>query len=299
MCQRWRTELRSTTDNMLDVRAWMHHTALAMFVACMMGDDRAFSPVVEDPLALHIEMYADYEDDKDFIDTTPINSLPARSVFNLESTGKPSSPDVMQAKFMKALGYVGKLTNRGEERQEEGKVVGPLMERIMVLEQEEKISNTLATLVAGHDTTAYTMQFCLMELARHQDMQQRVRDECTSILDAIDQEGRSLSYSDMSRFELLTKCLSETLRMWNVASIVFPRITSFDDALIGKDGTMAKIPSGTKFTFWYYGQHHSKECRLWGAQELFIYFLVFTFLYSDLYFFFYVLIYLVMYDSMG
>ena len=27
----------------IDVRSWMHHTALAMFVNCMMGDDRAIA----------------------------------------------------------------------------------------------------------------------------------------------------------------------------------------------------------------------------------------------------------------
>ena len=44
-----------------------------------------------------------------------------------------------------------------------------------------------------------------------------------------------------------------------------------DDYLIGCYGNESKmeessekvlIPKGTKFTFWYYGQHHSKE--IWG-----------------------------------
>ena len=50
--------------------------------------------------------------------------------------------------------------------------------------------------------------------------------------------------------------------MWNVATSVFPRVTSFDDVIIGKNGEDVDIPKGTKFTFWYYGQHHSEE--LWG-----------------------------------
>ena len=30
----------------LDIREWMHHTALGMFAACMMGEDRAFGPAL-------------------------------------------------------------------------------------------------------------------------------------------------------------------------------------------------------------------------------------------------------------
>jgi cytochrome P450 len=141
------------------------------------------------------------------------------------------------------------------------------MERLLELEQDEKIANTLATLVAGHDTTAYTMQFTLMELARNKPVQRRVRSECVHILDEIERDGRSLSYSDLPRFELLTKCICETLRMWNVAGIVFPRVTSFEDKILSSDGTtMVNIPKGTKFTFWYYGQHHSQE--LWGSDAM-------------------------------
>jgi hypothetical protein len=50
----------------LDVREWMHHTALGMFVACMMGDDHAFSPALENPLALDVDLYSDYDDDVAF-----------------------------------------------------------------------------------------------------------------------------------------------------------------------------------------------------------------------------------------
>ena len=297
MILKWRQALSSATSatasanaqglplgpNQLDVREWMHHTAFGMFVACMLGDDRAFSPAVEDPLSLDVDLYSDYEEDVSFLNAVPLNSLPARSLFNLEDIGNSSSPKVQQKKFIKALGYVGKLITRGEERQEHNQAVGPLMERILELKTEEKIANTLATLVAGHDTTAYTMQFTLMELAKQPKIQDRVRKECQDILHAIQLSGRALEYSDLPRFELLTKCICETLRMWNVAAIVFPRVTSFEDQLIGSLGgeegegegkeegegdnrPTVTIPKGTKFSFWYYGQHHSTE--LWGEDAM-------------------------------
>ena len=67
----------------------------------------------------------EYEDDIQFADTTPKNSLPARSLFNLEGLGLSLSAEEQQARFIKAMGYVGKLVNRGEERQENGQVIGP------------------------------------------------------------------------------------------------------------------------------------------------------------------------------
>lgn len=272
----WHKEMDDNNKNVLDIREWMHHTAFGMFVACMMGDDRAFSPVPDaDPLDLHIDLYNEYLDDVPFDQSTPLHSLSVRSIFNLENVGNASTPKVQQLKFVKAMSYIGKLINRGEQRKEGKKLIGPLMERILELNTEEKISNTLATLVAGHDTTAYTMQFVLMELARKPIIQDKVRRECFDILNDIKHSGHELKYDDLPRFELLTKCICETLRMWNVAGIVFPRITSFDDYLIGCNENENKmeespkkvlIPKGTKFTFWYYGQHHSKE--LWGEDVM-------------------------------
>jgi len=111
-------------------------------------------------------------------------------------------------------------------------------------------------------TTAYTMQFCLMELARNPTLQERVRAETCHLLDDIDTRGTPLAYSDLPRFDLLTRCIAETLRLWNVAPIVFSRVTNFDDTVTGEDGERVNLPEGTKCTFYYYAHHHSTS--LWG-----------------------------------
>ena len=265
MVNNWKTELQGNNNSSeIDVRSWMHHTALAMFVNCMMGDDRAFSKPYENPTANDLNIFANYEDDLDFADTTPINSIAPRSLFNLEGVGGGNlSPKEAEQRFNKIISYALKLFARGAQRGENNQQVGPLLERLMELEENDvKISNMLATLVAGHDTTAYTMQYCLMELARNPDLQTRARAEVNKLYDEIEREGRELQFSDIPRFEFVTKCICETLRLWNVATSVFPRVTSFDDVIIGKNGEDIDIPKGTKFTFWYYGQHHSEE--LWG-----------------------------------
>ena len=102
--------------------------------------------------------FSNYDDDLDFEDTTPINSIAPRSLFNLEGVGNMLPPKEAEQRFNKVISYVLKLFTRGEARKNTQQPVGPLLERLMELEDDEvKVQNMLATLVAGHDTTAYTM----------------------------------------------------------------------------------------------------------------------------------------------
>ena len=93
-----------------------------------------------------------------------------------------------------------------------------------------------------------------MELARNPEMQSKARAEVNYIYNEIEQNGRNIAFSDIPRFKYVTKCICETLRMWNVAATVFPRVTTFDDTIVGKDGSDVELPKGTKFSFWYYGR---------------------------------------------
>eukprot|EP00944_MAST-04C_sp_MAST-4C-sp1_P005878 g5878.t1 len=270
MCNNWLAELQAeagSRESTIDVRSWMHHTALAMFINCMMGDDRAYSQPYAKPEAADLNMFARYEDDLEFADTTPINSIAPRSVFNLEGARRELSAKEAEQRLQKILSFPLKLIARGDARKRSGKEIGPLLERLMELEQEDvKLTNMIATLIAGHDTTAYTMQYCLMELARNPRIQSKARAEVNDIYDEIEQSGRNIEFSDIPRFTFVTKCICETLRMWNVASTVFPRVTTFDDTIVGRDGSDVKLPKGTKFSFWYYGQHHSQT--LWGKDAM-------------------------------
>lgn len=125
-------------------------------------------------------------------------------------------------------------------------------------------SHSLSLPLATLSTHIPYLQYLLMQLARDPPLQQRVRLEADAIYRGLEREGRALAFHDLPRFELLTRCIAETLRLWNVASVVFPRVTSFDDELAGTSGCEDPVPvaEGTKFTFWFYGHHHSKD--LWG-----------------------------------
>merc|ERR1719221_121298 len=165
------------------------------------------------------------------------------------------------------MAFASKLLGRAKAREQAGGRGGPLIDRLRAIEDPQKrMQNMFATLIAGHDTTAYTMQFCLLELARHPELQKRVREECRRIRDEVDARGTPLTYDDLPRYELLTRCIMETLRLWNVAPVVFPRDTLTDDRFKGSGGEDVQLPAGTKFTFWYYGHHHSGS--LWGPDAM-------------------------------
>jgi cytochrome P450 family 6 len=59
--------------------------------------------------------------------------------------------------------------------------------------------------IAGFETTSTTMTFCLYELARNPDIQERVRNEIDIVLD---KHGRNITYEAISEMEYLDRVVS-------------------------------------------------------------------------------------------
>jgi cytochrome P450 len=165
--------------------------------------------------------------------------------------------------------FISTLLERAHEKKANDEAIGPLMRNILDIEAPEILfSEMFALLVAGHDTTAYTMQFLLFELARHPSHQERVREEAREIFSRLEQRGERLHYSHLHQFDFLSRCIAETLRLWNVAMTTFGRVTTHKDTVSSelRRGSHVVIPEGTAFTFWYFGHHHSSA--LWGDDAL-------------------------------
>jgi len=121
----------------------------------------------------------------------------------------------------------------------------------------QRTTEAVSFCIAGHDTTAHTLQWLLLELARRPELQQACREEAEELL------AKGLpGYEDLPSFERTTAVITETLRLWGPAWSVFPRCLSEDVEVKGRSGP-AMVPAGTVMNFWYYGQHHSPS--LWGA----------------------------------
>lgn len=82
---------------------------------------------------------------------------------------------------------------------------------------EELLSMMHVMLVAGHDTTRQTLANCLFELARHPELQDRLREDASA----------------------MPKFINETLRMYAAANVT-PRIAAADSVLNG-----VEIPKGS------------------------------------------------------
>ncbi|KAK9874350.1 hypothetical protein WA026_002700 [Henosepilachna vigintioctopunctata] len=105
--------------------------------------------------------------------------------------------------------------------------------------------------IAGSDTTASTLSFCLVMLGMHPDLQEKIREEVIDILG----EDRDVTPEDMSRLNLLERFIKETLRIFPVGPIVL-RMTDHDINL-GKH----QIPAGCSLVLGLIRVH--RDPRIW------------------------------------
>ncbi|XP_017468128.1 PREDICTED: probable cytochrome P450 6a21 [Rhagoletis zephyria] len=97
--------------------------------------------------------------------------------------------------------------------------------KLLKSEDGEEVSITVGELaaqaylflIAGFETSSTTLSFALYELAQHEDVQQRARDE---ILEVMARHGDKLTYECMSEMVYLNQIISETLRLYTVLPIL-------------------------------------------------------------------------------
>ncbi|EFA05683.1 cytochrome P450 6a2 [Tribolium castaneum] len=108
---------------------------------------------------------------------------------------------------------------------------------------EEIAAQSFVFFIAGFETSSTTMAFALYELARHQDIQDQVRDEIESVLKKYD--GK-ITYEAIQEMSFLGQVIDEALRMYPPGPLV-PRRCVKDykvpntDVVIEK-GVMVLIP---------------------------------------------------------
>lgn len=73
----------------------------------------------------------------------------------------------------------------------------------------------VAVLLAGRDTTAGTLSFCLFELSRNPAVVAKLREEIRARL-GVGPHGRKPTYTDLKEMKFLTVVLNETMRFYPV-----------------------------------------------------------------------------------
>ncbi|XP_071087868.1 cytochrome P450 3A41-like isoform X1 [Haliotis cracherodii] len=116
------------------------------------------------------------------------------------------------------------------------------------LTRDEISAAALLFFIAGYDTTASTMSFCVYNIATHPEVQERLVAEIETVLG--DQEP---DYDSIQKLEYLEMCLSETLRL-HPASVRVDRTCTKDMEVKG-----VKIPKGMTVGIPIYAIHHDSD----------------------------------------
>ncbi|KZT71850.1 cytochrome P450 [Daedalea quercina L-15889] len=131
------------------------------------------------------------------------------------------------------------------------------------LTPQQIVDNVNTFLMVGHETTAGSLNFTLLELARRLDVQQRLREEVRSA-------GRDLSYDDIQRLEFLDAVVKEGLRL-HPASPQTERVVLKDDVIPlakpvqrpdGRTLTALRVKAGQVFHIPFTTMHVNPD--VWG-----------------------------------
>ncbi|KAI4461118.1 cytochrome p450 family 4 [Holotrichia oblita] len=114
----------------------------------------------------------------------------------------------------------------------------------------EEIREELDTFMfAGHDTTAATISFCLFELAKHQDVQEKILEEVSETIG----ESDDFTISNLSNLKYLDTVVKEVMRIYTTVPLI-ERAVADHLELNGK-----VIPIGTTLLLFLYGLHNSEK----------------------------------------
>jgi hypothetical protein len=148
-------------------------------------------------------------------------------------------------------------------------VVGPLSERMNSadLSSQDTFGNAFIFAFAGHDTTGHTLTFMAYELARQPLLQERLRREVHSWFQSIESQKREVTYTDLAHLPFLTRCWTETLRLWPAVTNGTYRQLQVNDYVHAKfkngsgDGEVM-VPKGTLVNIPNWPRHRNVD--LWG-----------------------------------
>ncbi|KAG8801083.1 hypothetical protein FRC17_006727, partial [Serendipita sp. 399] len=108
------------------------------------------------------------------------------------------------------------------------------------LTEDEVVGNIFIFLIAGHETTAHTLAFCLGFLALYPDIQQKLYEH---IRERVADPHGSLTYDELSNLPLVLAVFYETLRFFPAVQAI-PRICISDTTLksVKRNGDPISVP---------------------------------------------------------
>jgi len=104
------------------------------------------------------------------------------------------------------------------------------------------------------------MSWFVYEMSKRPDLQKRLQLEVDTFFQAV--KGRTMEYRDCRKLPFLTRCITETLRLWPVVPWGSFRELQFDDFVTGANGKAVKVPKGAYFQVPSWNRH--RDPVLWG-----------------------------------
>ena len=137
---------------------------------------------------------------------------------------------------------------------------GPLSEVIKSSSKDEIqfIGNILIFAFAGHDTTGHTLSWLLYELCKHPKYKQDLIQE----IDEYWLNHNEETYGSFKELPFMTKCITETLRLWPALANGTYRELEYDEEIIGLNGEKTFVPKGTYCQIMNWTRHRNPD--LWG-----------------------------------
>ncbi|XP_020289256.1 cytochrome P450 4C1-like [Pseudomyrmex gracilis] len=139
-----------------------------------------------------------------------------------------------------------------------------LLDLLIAMSQENNLTDSdimeeVNTFIStGYDTSTSAIYFALIMLAKHKDIQDRVRLEVTNMFK---ENGDKVTMSSLQNLSYLDRCIKETLRLYPSAPIIM-RLTTEDVKLHSYT-----VPSGTNILLNIYAMH--RDPKFWPNPELF------------------------------
>ena len=123
---------------------------------------------------------------------------------------------------------------------------------------QQNIGNMILFAFAGHDTTGHTLSWLLYELCKHPQYKRTLINEIDDYWMTYEKED----YDTFNQLPFMTKCITETLRMWPALANGTYRELETDETIIGHDGHKVSVPKGTYCQIINWTRHRNPE--LWG-----------------------------------
>jgi len=161
--------------------------------------------------------------------------------------------DAAKANVAFAMKIIGKY--RANPNPIKGTIIDCLARNPCYANDDELAADVVLFLTAGHDTTAYSLAFTLLELARNQDEQKKVRDEITAM--------GSCGVDQWRKSNALSMAIKESMRLYPVSASGSSRVCGRD--FVTKEGWI--IPKGTSVVSHIMMTHRNKNVFGKNADE--------------------------------